>query len=278
MTENTALVDWVQEANNYLSNLQYRNYAENTLINYAGTIKGFLEYVVLDLKGATPGASDMMTYVVAMKNKRLKASTINARLSAISHFFEYLLIYNKINYNPVVKDLYLRKVEPMRIYCTYDEYKELIRIAPTWTAKFGLILMYKGGLRKSELDNLSARHLFLDNPTHINIENSKYNKSRIAPLFLEDWEREIIENEYKYMLDGQLTVNMRGTVDYVFKKFNKTSNRQITAHCLRRAYATNLAKMGVKIEVIAKILGHTSINTTLQYIVVLEQDILSLVS
>jgi site-specific recombinase XerD len=43
-------------------------------------------------------------------------------------------------------------------------------------------------------------------------------------------------------------------------------NKAITAHSFRRSFATNLDRNGVRLTTIQKLLGHSNIETTVQYI------------
>lgn len=58
-----------------------------------------------------------------------------------------------------------------------------------------------------------------------------------------------------------------GGVRYILKKLEeKAGVENIHPHRFRRTFATKLAARGMDIQEIQKLLGHTNINTTMQYV------------
>ena len=59
----------------------------------------------------------------------------------------------------------------------------------------------------------------------------------------------------------------KNAIEQMVNKLRKPSNVQrLHCHLFRATYATNLAKKGVSIELIAKALGHANLNTISRYV------------
>ena len=43
------------------------------------------------------------------------------------------------------------------------------------------------------------------------------------------------------------------------------TNDKLTVHCLRKSYATNLANIGTPAQTLKKLMGHSSIQTTMEF-------------
>jgi len=74
--------------------------------------------------------------------------------------------------------------------------------------------------------------------------------------------------------DGDLAIPISKTryLDIV-QVVSKRLGIPFTSHALRRTFARNLRKLGVRIEVISRLLGHTNILTTERYIGVMQDDL-----
>lgn len=61
----------------------------------------------------------------------------------------------------------------------------------------------------------------------------------------------------------------KNTVEAMVKRLGKISGiTRIHPHLLRASYATNLSKLGLDINIIAKVLGHSGLNTVQRYVLV----------
>lgn len=49
-------------------------------------------------------------------------------------------------------------------------------------------------------------------------------------------------------------------------------DKEITVHTLRKTFASKLSRKGCKPSIIAKLLGHTSIDTTLKYYILINDN------
>ena len=144
------------------------------------------------------------------------------------------------------------------------------RRAPTGLRNYCMILlMYRGGLRVSEVTGLK--------PSQINWTDGqvralgKGNKERVVPL--EGW---VIDALREWKLKKPESKNFFCTLDggdvsrqYVNSMLERYCRRagidKINPHMLRHTYATDLLAEGYNLREIQQVLGHSSISTTQIY-------------
>ena len=138
-------------------------------------------------------------------------------------------------------------------------------------------LCYDAGLRCQEALNLKLDDLDFSNKT-IRITNSKNNKSRLTHIspMIEKYLNEYL-NKYRLDRNGSLFLFpgynpsrplYYSNVQLLFKRaVDKAGLTGVTLHTLRHAYVSMLFENGVAPETIQRILGHSSITTTTNYIV-----------
>ena len=68
------------------------------------------------------------------------------------------------------------------------------------------------------------------------------------------------EWENKFLLNNVLRDFKKKCFDAGIK-----TNDKLTVHCLRKAYGCNLANAGTPIQTLKKLMGHSSINTTMEF-------------
>jgi len=83
-------------------------------------------------------------------------------------------------------------------------------------------------------------------------------------------------NPDKYIFSLRYGTKMR--IDYVSKEFKKVLRKiklseKFHFHCLRHTFITNLIKSGVNINYVKEIAGHSEIQTTMNYIHIVTNDL-----
>ena len=189
------------------------------------------------------------------------------------------LFYTYIRKQPFNKELYCRRPKTAKIhhYLTYEEFVSIGKHVNDFRIKVIMWLCYDAGLRCQEALNLKLDDLDFSNKT-IRITNSKNNKSRLAHIspMIEKYLNEYLN---KYRLDRNDSLFLfpgynpsrplyYSNVQLLFKRaVDKAGLTGVTLHTLRHAYVSMLFENGVAPETIQRILGHSSITTTTNYIV-----------
>ena len=201
-------------------------------------------------------------------------------VSGLKSFFNYLLLEEKIDINPMELIVAPKLVRKLPETLSIQEI-EIIIDAIDLDSKEGmrnkaiLETLYSCGLRVSELVNLKVQNLFLD-IGFIKVLG-KGMKERLVPigtkaaecisLYMNDYRTNINISEG---FEGYLFINRRGknlTRNMIFiivKDLVKKAglNKNISPHTFRHSFATHLIEGGADLRAVQEMLGHESITTT----------------
>ena len=201
-------------------------------------------------------------------------------VSGLKSFFNYLLLEEKIDINPMELIDAPKLVRKLPETLSIQEI-EIIIDAVDLDSKEGmrnkaiLETLYSCGLRVSELVNLKVQNLFLD-IGFIKVLG-KGMKERLVPIGTKAAECiSIYMKEYRTNLnisegfEGYLFINRRGknlTRNMIFiivKDLVKKAglNKNISPHTFRHSFATHLIEGGADLRAVQEMLGHESITTT----------------
>ena len=201
-------------------------------------------------------------------------------VSGLKSFFNYLLLEEKIDINPMELIDSPKLVRKLPETLSIQEI-EIIINAVDLDSKEGmrnkaiLETLYSCGLRVSELVNLKVQNLFLD-IGFIKVLG-KGMKERLVPIGTKAAECiSIYMKDYRTNLnisegfEGYLFINRRGknlTRNMIFiivKDLVKKAglNKNISPHTFRHSFATHLIEGGADLRAVQEMLGHESITTT----------------
>lgn len=201
-------------------------------------------------------------------------------VSGLKSFFNYLLLEEKIDINPMELIDAPKLVRKLPETLSIQEI-EIIIDAVDLDSKEGmrnkaiLETLYSCGLRVSELVNLKVQNLFLD-IGFIKVLG-KGMKERLVPIGTKAAECiSLYMKEYRTNLnisegfEGYLFINRRGKnltrnmIFIIIKDLVKKAglNKNISPHTFRHSFATHLIEGGADLRAVQEMLGHESITTT----------------
>lgn len=103
--------------------------------------------------------------------------------------------------------------------------------------------------------------------TRLIVDSPKSKTSRRSipiPAFLADILRNFRSNDNFYVLSGSSKITEPRTLQHRFKSILKKANLpSVNYHCLRHMFATNCLQAGFDVKTLSEILGHASVETTL---------------
>jgi len=144
--------------------------------------------------------------------------------------------------------------------------------------------MYSCALRVSEVINLKIVDIDSTNKK-INIRSSKGKIDRVVMLdeklldMLRTYWMEYQTKEYVFEGSKGGKYSANSIQNIVKSKAKKAGiNKKISSHSLRHSCLTQLIKNGVDLRRVQKIAGHKNINTTANYIKIVDSDIIDTVS
>lgn len=215
--------------------------------------------------------ADIMAWLASLKITGAKNTTVKNQRSNISPFFVWLYNNRMIERNPC------DSIKPIKV--PHEERKafsseEVDTIRNTCKNSYERALvetLLSSGLRINELANLKIVDVDF-NQLIVHVKNGKGGKDRttfITPVAKKyilqyfDWNKHKSEYVFTSRLGSKYKTNGLGET---MRKMSERCGIHIYPHRFRRTLATDLARRGMPIQEIQKLLGHSKIATTQTYI------------
>lgn len=266
-----------KEIAKYQQYLQQRYPESSTTKHYVSDLGIFSQFIgKKSVREITLKTID--AFIQEQSNQKLKPRTINRRLAAISGFFEFMIAEAEDDRwrNPVRWKRHSIRVGHHLPRDVSDE---------TVAALFGVIdderdraiftLMVKAGLRVGESVALNLENL--ERPAQDGLARLKVRgkgaKERIVWLTLEAGQqvqhwlqiRAESESQALFLNQHRCRLSVAG-VQYRLKQYCQQAGVRVSCHQLRHTYARRLAEQNMPIDSLAKLMGHSNLQTTQGYI------------
>jgi site-specific recombinase XerD len=208
--------------------------------------------------------------------KTLSHNTINVYMRAIMSVFSYGVKNNYLKNKPFSFSQLVKVSKITPVFISQEEFQKLLQEVDNETLKDYFIISGNTGMRLSELINLKWLNCNFEKKqivvTNTDEFTTKSGKSRVIPM-----------NDLVYNILSKRLEQRNGTEfvfcdnkgckllqDYISKNFKRyvikaNLNSKYHIHTLRHSFASWLALKEVPIFSIQQLLGHASVNTTLQY-------------
>lgn len=266
----------------FLAHLKSEDLSPGTVATYQGNLLLFDQWLTDNgLTVATLARGHLVGYKAELK-QRYKPATINIKLTCVSLLLRWSVKNGLISENPMTRIKLLRQ-ESYPKWLTQEQAAMIsgacqieIQQAQAKQLKFGLtialrqyaiaMVLLNTGLRVSELCDL--KFLDLKNGV-ITVRWGKGEKRREVPMnerareALEIWLKVRLSNsDYVFATRGRMT---RQLVQFHLSGLGKRLGFRLTPHLLRHTFGKRLADKGIPLDRIAKLMGHSDINTTAIY-------------
>ncbi|WP_433944689.1 tyrosine-type recombinase/integrase [Paenibacillus sp. SN-8-1] len=274
----------------FRDHLREKGKSERTIEGYCKQdLKKFVEWLSVrwvdsgttqDLCIANVTKTDIRDLVSFWKtNTPLAASSINRQIAAIKSFFSFLNEEGYIPINPAA-DITVKRIQRQnqikwlsrqqvgRLFHAIETQQhagQLKRVRD----KAILSVLVNSGVRNFELTNIKVNHV---SEGSLLIQSGKGDKQRIIPIggntyrSIQEWLR-IHEGDTEYLFytsrGSKLTTR---AVQHILKKYSDMTGVLVTPHMLRHTFAKQLAERVPRLELIADILGHSSVDVSRIYV------------
>lgn len=282
----------------FIEFMKDRGKQENTYSSYCSDIKIFKKYYQdsygEELKNLIH--ADILMYVSFLRQNNIAPTTINRKIAALKEY-NLFLIAEGVQDRIAILDKDYIKIQRTMVQKTIPSIQEINKLKH-FTSRddknskrdycFISIFVY-GGLRESEVVSIRIADIKLEDK-FINIIG-KGNKFRQVIInnymydaiveYLE--ERSAIKTDNPYLFLGQKNKNTKKPLNRNFcnrlldKYKDLCKMAKLHPHLLRAFFCSNaLHNAGYSIEQVANQAGHSSLNTTKQYLVTEQEDLISL--
>ncbi|MBN2900149.1 MAG: tyrosine-type recombinase/integrase [Clostridia bacterium] len=271
--------------------LKGQGYHEKSVYTHLKSIKKFKAFLseqnlIDDLRAVTK--EDLKDYIRFLKNtiserrkEALTISTINCYLKSAKLLFRSLYLCEIILTNPAKEINLLRKTtKAERFHLSQKQMNELLdsidmngRVGRRDRAIFEL--MYSSGLRLNEVIKLKVSDIDFEGRMLL-IRESKFSKDRIVPIssvafkFLRLYLGERVQNKEERVFFGPISKGALSNcvINLRFRKYTKDigiEKDRLGVHTIRHSIATHLLENGADLRYVQELLGHESIETTMEY-------------
>jgi len=254
----------------FCASLLIEGKSEGTIYQYRRTAERLFETVQKHFTQI--GVYDIRYFLACEKQRGLSNTSLENTRANLSAFFQWMTNEEIIPANPCAKIKPIKCAEKVKIpYSTIDLDK--LRIACKTKKERALVeFLLATGIRVSELAAMKVNDIDWNNLSVI-VMKGKGDKQRttymtdLAKTHLIAYLEERKENgDYLFYNSKHNPLGDNG-VRHILNNLGERANvNNVHPHRFRRTFASGLAARGMDIQEIKKLLGHSDINTTMEYI------------
>lgn len=249
-----------------------RGLSENTIENYGHDLRQFEELVPYGLEKAS--RDELRQAFIELQAAGLSPGSLSRKMSTLRHFYAYLRRKHLVTTIPLSNIPLPKRGKRLPKPVSTIDFEKLLG-AVDMTTEMGLRdcailrLFDSCGLRCSELVSLTSADLHLGEG-YIVVRHGKGDKDRFVPIdapgvkALSDYIR-IWSNLYPQATRVFPLSRVR-----IWMLLQKLCGRAKIApkhpHQLRHRFGSELTKSGLELREVADLMGHSSVDTTLQYV------------
>jgi site-specific recombinase XerD len=257
--------------------LTFRNRSKRTSVSYVEYAQRFISH----FQGRSLqeiGTLEIQEYLNDLVLSRgYSYSTLNLHISAIRSFFNLVL---KIS----LQEIELprpKSAKDLPKVLSLGEIQRMIEGIANKKHQLIISLLYSTGMRRAEILSLKTTDIDLESGTiRIHGKGNKFrtayiskNLHKLLMVYLKAYKPAV------YLLEGQGGQQYSETsIEKVIKRAAAKAGitRRVTPHMLRHSFATHLISKGAALPYVQKLLGHNSVQTTMIYTHVADNDLKNL--
>ena len=255
----------------YLACLMVDGKSEKTAYQYRRTLIRLSDFLHMDYTDM--GTYDIRYYLASEKERGIADRTLENQRANLSAFFQWMTTEEIIPKNPMAKIKpitypdEIRKafsdveIDKLRFACKDDKERAIIEF------------LLASGVRVTELSEMLVEDVdFQTMDVHVvHGKGAKERMTYISPVALERLKKYILgrpESDCKYLFYNCKHQQLEpGGIRHILNRIAERAGvSNVHPHRFRRTFATKLAKRGMNVQDIQKLLGHSDISTTMEYV------------
>jgi len=253
--------------------LHTRNYSPHTIENYGRDLRLFFAPLQKALRAVS--WRDIEHFMQRQHQAQLAATTINRRLHALKHFFDYLVMERQtLVTNPVKPSHLLRQGRPLPKKLSQDQVRLLFTQITNPLDHALYLLILRCGLRVSEVARLRRSDLDWEQQS-LRIDQGKGRKDRVVYVSADALAAlrtclavrpaavpgEVVFWNQKRPHRALSSKGMQKKME----RYAKAAGIKASCHSLRHTFASNLLEEGAEVISIKELLGHASMESSERY-------------
>lgn len=250
-----------------------------TITAYIRTVTKLFEALQKNYTDMT--VSDLRYFLAYEKSRGVSNRTLENTRVQISSFFTWLLEEELINKNPCRSIAPIRYPKEIKLPFSVIEIDAMRTACKSKKERAIIEVLLASGVRVSELCSIQLPDVNFDSGT-ITVREGKGSKQRTVYLnelatkhLVAYLSSRNVNGNYLFYNKQKEPLNAGG-VRHILKGIEKRADiTNVHPHRFRRTFATSLANRGMEVQEIAKLLGHSNLNTTLEYVYTSDEKIRS---
>ena len=283
----------------FLEHLHTNNKSPNTIVGYESDLNIFFNFLkeylnkrkIINVTLKSLKLDDLNKFINYTKTKEKKNSEYGRarKVATLKSYFKYLCICGILDRN-IAEGLETPKIGRKIPIAFTDAQVEKIfnaldkKDSNYYRDKCIVTLLFKTGIRVSELVNIKLNNI-QDNKLLVvrkgNKEDCVYLNKQCLESIKEYMNNRVVDNvseeERKYLFISRVKRGIsKRAVEDIMKGLYKTAgltDKKYVTHTSRHTVGTNVYKKTKDILMVAKVLGHDSVNTSKIYITMDEDDV-----
>jgi site-specific recombinase XerD len=260
--------------------LERRQFSAHTIASYTIDLRLFFTEVAVPL--AQISFREVDQFVEGQHQHGRSWATINRRLNALKHFFDFCLDQQLVGGNPVKPSHFVRRGRPLPKALAQEQVQQLFTQITHPMDRALFLVMLRCGLRVSEAAQLKLDHIDWEQQA-LHIVQGKGRKDRrvyLSPDALASIQQCLAQHPgaraQGYVFWNRKRAQQPLSIKAIQKKmerYAKAAGITASCHSLRHTFASNLLEHGAEVVTIRDFLGHSQIASSERYAKVSSQKI-----
>lgn len=255
----------------YLACLTLDGKSEKTIAQYKRSVDKLMD-AIGNIPYTEVGVYEIRYYLASEKQRGVSETTLRNQRANISAFYEWLFNEDYIPKNPCKAINPPKKRDKVKKAFSEVELDALRSACKNLKERAILEFLLTSGIRVNELCEMEVSDIDFQS-LKVHVRHGKGDKERItytndvAKLHLLRYLKSRKNNSAILFTNFKNEKLNPGGVRHILRELGKRAGvENVHPHRFRRTFATILASRGMKIQEIQKLLGHSDISTTLEYI------------
>jgi site-specific recombinase XerD len=260
--------------------LERRQFSAHTIASYTLDLRLFFTEVAVPL--AQVSFREVDQFVAHQHQHSRSWATINRRLNALKHFFDFCLDQQLVGGNPVKPSHFVRRGRPLPKALSREQVQRLFAQIDHPMDRALFLVMLRCGLRVSEVAQLTLAQLDWEHQA-LHVVQGKGRKDRrvyLSPDAVASLHA-CLEQHPGARAHGYVFWNRKRqarplsvkAIQKKMERYAKAAGIAASCHSLRHTFASNLLEHGAEVVTIRDFLGHSQLASSERYAKVSSQKI-----